>query len=78
VPPARTKFTDANDDLVVPCSLALLDVDVASERCGDRGREVVAGELLRALVELEVSIGDVDGLVRHVCIVSPGCVVGHA
>ena len=55
----------ADDDVVEALAEALLDVDVALERAGDRRGEVAAGELLGPLVELEVSIGDVDGLVRH-------------
>ena len=62
---------DADGDLVEALLPALLDVDVAPERGRDRGGEVAAGELLGSLVEREVSIGDVDGLVRHVGIVSP-------
>ena len=61
---------DANGDLVEPLAPALLDVDIAAERGRDRRREVAAGELLGALVEREVSIGDVDRLVRHLCIVT--------
>ena len=56
---------DADGDLVVPLAEALLDVDVAAERRRDRRGEVAAGELLGPLVEREVSVGDVDGLVRH-------------
>ena len=62
---------DANDDLVEALSPTLLDVDVATEGSRDRRREVVAGELLRALVDGEVSIGDIDRLVRHHDIVTP-------
>ena len=56
---------DANDDLVEALAPALLDVDVATQRSGDRRGEVAAGELLRALVEGQVSVGDIDRLVRH-------------
>ena len=62
---------DPDDDLVEPLAPAFLDVDVATEGSRDRRREVVAGELLGALVEGEVSIGDVDRLVRHDDIVTP-------
>ena len=63
--------TDANDDLVESLSLALFDIDIAAECCSDGSREVVARELLGALVEREVPFRNVDGLVRHVSIVSP-------
>src|SRR5262245_44410110 len=56
---------DAHDDVVEALAEPLLDVDIALERRRDRRGEVAAGELLRALIELEVSLGDVDGLVRH-------------
>ena len=55
----------ADDDVVETLAESFLGVDVALERAGDRRGEVAARELLGALVELEVSIGDVDGLVRH-------------
>ena len=54
-----------DDDVVEALAEALLGVDVALERAGDRRGEVAARELLGPLEELEVSIGDVDGLVRH-------------
>src|SRR4029077_2175144 len=61
----------ADDDLVKSFASAFLDVDVASKGGRDRGREVVAGQLLRALVDGKVSVRDVDGLVRHHDIVTP-------
>ena len=68
---------DADDDLVEPLSSSLLDIDIAAERGRDRGGEVVAGKLLGALVDGQVSIGDVDRLVRHVSIVTPFWRHGH-
>ena len=62
---------DANDDLVETLSPAFFDVDVATKRRGDRCGEVAAGEFLRALVDGEVTIGDIDRLVRHLCILTP-------
>ena len=56
---------DPDDDVVETLAEAFLDVDVALERAGDRRGEIAAGELLGPLVELEVPIGDIDGLVRH-------------
>jgi hypothetical protein len=57
--------SDTNDDVLEALAEPFLEVDVALEGFGDRGREVATGELLRALVQLEVSLGDIDGLVRH-------------
>ena len=62
---------DTNDDLVEPLPSALLDVDIPAEGGRDRGREIVAGQLLGTLIQGEVSIGDVDRLVRHLSIVTP-------
>ena len=69
---------DPDDDLVEALAPAFLDVDIAAERSGDRGREVAAGELLGSLVEGEVSIGDVDRLVRHDDIVTPKASTSYA
>ena len=62
---------DSDDDLVKALPSSVLDVDVAAQRRGDRGREIAASELLRAPVEVEVPIGDIDRLVRHPAIVTP-------
>jgi hypothetical protein len=56
---------DTDDDVLEALAKPFLEVDVSLEGLGDRGREVAAGELLCALVEGEVPVGDVDGLVRH-------------
>ena len=60
----------ADDDLVEALAEAFLDVDVAAEGRGDRRGQVSAGELLGPLIELEVSVGDIDRLVRHGYIVT--------
>jgi hypothetical protein len=62
---------DADDDLVEALSTTLLDVDIATEGRRDGRREVVPGKFLGALIEGEVSVRDVDGLVRHHDIVTP-------
>ena len=61
----------SDHDLVVAFAAAFLDVDVSAKGRGDRRGEIAAGELLGALVEGQVSVGDVDGLVRHDDIVTP-------
>jgi hypothetical protein len=63
--------SDSNRDLVEALLLALFDVDVSTESRRDRGGEVVSSELLGSLEDGEVPIGDIDGLVRHVDIVTP-------
>ncbi len=60
-----------DDDVVKAGNASVLDLDVAFERSTDGSRQVAAGELLRSLVERLIVLGNVDGLVRHVCIVSP-------
>ena len=62
---------DPDRDLVEPFAASVLDIDKAPERLRDRGGEVATGELLGTVVEREVSVGDVDRLVRHVDIVTP-------
>ena len=64
---------DADDDLVVADSPAFLDVDVAFERCRYGCGKIAAGVLLGTLEEGKVSVGDINRLVRHEVIVSPGC-----
>src|SRR4029079_16281726 len=63
--------TNPDHDFLVALAPSLLDVDVALEGAGDRRREVAARKLLRTLVGREVSIRDVDRLVRHQSIVTP-------
>ena len=63
--------THLDDDVVKAGNASVLDLDVTLERSADGSRQVAAGEFLRSLVERLIVLGNVDGLVRHGCIVSP-------
>ena len=63
---------DLDDDVVEAGIARVLDLDVALEGTADGGGEVVSRELLCSFEDRLVVIRNVDGSVRHDCIVSPG------
>ena len=64
---------DLDGDFVEAGLAGILGLDVALERAADCPGEIAAGELLGALVERLIVVGDVNGSVWHVRIVAPAC-----
>src|SRR5664279_52524 len=68
--PATGAGAHPDGDLLVALELAFLELDQSSKGARDGRREVAAGELLRAIEERQVAVGNVDGLVRHGIIIT--------